>query len=285
MSSIKQILLDLGLVTESNIEIFSESTRDVEGLKVFRDKKTRVIFIDAHYKNKTIYPDESDEDTGLSTFEDTLDLQRRLDDYRQFVFNKDILDFGCGKGDFLLKIQSSAKSVRGVEIDKNYLKFLNSKNISCYESIEDLDNASLDTVFGFHSLEHVGNPIEILSGLRKKIVDKGYVIFEVPHANDFLIENLKCSHFIDFTLWSQHLILHTRQSLQTFLLEAGYSKITIQAKQRYSVANHLYWLTNGKPGGHKSDLSLIDTTELKNAYERSLQMINATDTLIAVAQV
>ena len=163
--------------------------------------------------------------------------------------------------------------------------YLNSKNIFCYKSIEELDNSSLDTVFGFHSLEHVGNPIEILSGLRKKIVDKGYVIFEVPHANDFLIENLKCSKFIDFTLWSQHLILHTRQSLQTFLFEAGYSNITIQAKQRYSVANHLYWLTNGKPGGHKSDLSLIDTTELKNAYERSLQMINATDTLIAVAQV
>ena len=44
----------------------------------------------------------------------------------------------------------------------------------------------------------------------------------------FLITKLKCSKFIDFTLWSQHLILHTRQSLQTFLLEAGYSKITIQ---------------------------------------------------------
>jgi len=285
LSSIKQVLLDLSLVTESNIEIFSESTRDVIGLKVFRDKHTGVIFIDAYDEDKTIYPDEKDEDTGLSIFEDTLDLQRRLNDYRQFVFNKDILDFGCGKGDFLLKVQSSAKSVRGVEIDKKYLTFLNSKNIPCYESIEDIDNASLDTVFGFHSLEHVGNPIEILSALRKKIVNRGYVIFEVPHANDFLIENLKCIEFIDFTLWSQHLILHTRESLRTFLLEAGYSKITIQAKQRYSVSNHLNWLSNGKPGGHKSDLSLIDTMELKNAYERSLQMINATDTLIAVAQV
>ena len=81
------------------------------GLKVFRDKKTRVIFIDAHDKDKTIYLDEKDEDT--------LDLQRRLNDYRQFVFNKDILDFGCVIGDFLLKIQSSAKSVRGVELIKN----------------------------------------------------------------------------------------------------------------------------------------------------------------------
>ena len=90
MSSIKQVLLDLSLVTESNIEIFSESTRDVIGLKVFRDKHTGVIFIDDYYEDKTTYPKEKDEDTGLYIFEDTLDLQRRLNDYRQFVFNKDI---------------------------------------------------------------------------------------------------------------------------------------------------------------------------------------------------
>ena len=285
MSSIKKILLDLGLVTESNIEIFSESTRDVIGLKVFRDKSTGVIFIDDYDEDKTIYPNEKDEDTGLSTFEDTLDSQRRLNDYRPFVFNKDILDFGCGKGDFLLTILSSAKSVRGVEINKTYLNYLNSNNIPCLERIEEIDNESLDTAFGFHCLEHLEHPIELLSGLRKKIVGGGHVIFEVPHANDFLISNLKCSKFIDFTLWSQHLILHTRESLKIFLLEAGYSNITIQSKQRYSLANHLSWLANGEPGGHKNNLSLIDTTELKNAYERSLQMINATDTLIAVAEV
>ena len=199
--------------------------------------------------------------------------------------DKDILDFGCGKGDFLLQAQSSAKTVCGVEIDKQCLSFLNSNKISCFDNVEELENASLDTVFGFHSLEHLKNPIELLSVLRNKIVNKGYVIFEVPHANDFLITKLKCSKFIDFTLWSQHLILHTRDSLKAFLLEAGYSNVTIQAKQRYSLANHLCWLAHGEPGGHKRDLSLIDTMELKNAYERSLQMINATDTLIAVAQV
>ena len=39
-------------------------------------------------EDKTIYPNEKDEDPGVSTFEDTLDSQRRLNDYMQFVFKK-----------------------------------------------------------------------------------------------------------------------------------------------------------------------------------------------------
>ena len=116
----------------------------------------------------------------------------RIHDYSQFLVGKNILDFGCGKGDFLFKAQVLARSVCGVEINKKYLNFLNTHNIPCIECIEEIGDASLDTVFGFHCLEHLHNPIEILKGLRKKIVGRGYVIIEVPHANDFLISNLKC---------------------------------------------------------------------------------------------
>ena len=42
------------------------------------------------------------------------------------------------------------------------------------------------------------------------------------------------------------------------------------------------WLSNGKPGGHKSILSSVDNKDLSMAYESSLQMLNATDTLVAV---
>ena len=37
-----------------------------------------------------------------------------------------------------------------------------------------------------------------------------------------LIKDLNIQEFIDFTLWSQHLILHTRESLNAFLIASGY---------------------------------------------------------------
>ncbi len=51
--------------------------------------------------------------------------------------------------------------------------------------------------------------------------------------------------------------------------------------QRYSLSNHLYWLSNDKPGGHQKWGSFIDSPELTKAYEAQLSSIGATDTVIA----
>jgi hypothetical protein len=98
-----------------------------------------------------------------------------------------------------------------------------------------------------------------------------------------MIQNLELQSFVDFTLWSQHLILHTRESLTAFLQEAGFKSITIEGVQRYGISNHLQWLKTGKPGGHKSPLSLIETTALKNSYADALSKLDANDTIVAVA--
>jgi hypothetical protein len=53
--------------------------------------------------------------------------------------------------------------------------------------------------------------------------------------------------------------------------------------QRYPLANHLYWLTSGKPGGHK-EWSFLINPELDRSYSNVLKQINRTDTLIALAR-
>ena len=121
--------------------------------------------------------------------------------------------------------------------------------------------------------------------MKKKLKKGGVVIIEVPHANDFLLDILELGSFKRFTLWSQHLILHTRISLKAFLKEAGFSNILIQGVQRYPLSNHLRWIGDKKPGGHKSIISSIDSDELYEAYENSLQKLDATDTLVAIANV
>ena len=89
------------------------------------------------------------------------------------------------------------------------------------------------------------------------------LIIEVPHANDFLISEYNCNEFKKFTFWSEHLILHTEKSLLNLLNKVGFSNIEITYYQRYNIFNHLNWLFNGKPGGHKNniynDKELIDT--------------------------
>jgi hypothetical protein len=138
----------------------------------------------------------------------------------------------------------------------------------------------------FHVLEHLSNPLSVLAQLRDILKpDNGTLVVEVPHANDFLISQLHCKPFIDFTLWSQHLVLHTRDSLYKLLSAAGFVDIRIAGVQRYGLANHLTWLSEGKPGGHKGPLSLLETADLSQAYQSALAAQDCTDTLVAIARV
>ncbi len=105
----------------------------------------------------------------------------------------------------------------------------------------------------------------------------------MPHAGDFLISTLKEESFIKFTLNSQHLILHTKNSLNAFLSDANFSDIVIKGIQRYYLSNHLGWLKNKKPGGRMSNLSFLDNHAIKEIYENSLSSIESTDTLISIA--
>ena len=89
--------------------------------------------------------------------------------------------------------------------------------------------------------------------------------------------------FIDFTLWSQHLVLHTRESLTLLLKDAGFKNVVITGIQRYGISNHIHWLKNKQPGGHRSVLSAMETPDLKASYENALARIDATDTLVAIA--
>ena len=89
--------------------------------------------------------------------------------------------------------------------------------------------------------------------------------------------------FKKFTFWSEHLILHTRASLKIFLELAHFNDIVIQGFQRYPLANTLYWLKTGKPGGHITWQFLCDK-ELDNSWSNKLKELNLTDTLIAIAK-
>ena len=290
--SIKQVLLKIGAIHEENVDLFSSGTRDNQNLKVLKDRKTGVIFIDDFLPNEKIYQTgnyrlEAKPLIGVSVVDhdDFVDSARRFNSYQQFILNKKIVDFGCGGGGFLSRALGVASSVAGVELQQNFIQDLNSRGIRCFSSLDDIGDDQ-DTFFMFHCLEHLPNPIEVLSDIRSKLMKNGAgkIIVEVPHAQDFLISSLGIEEFIEFTLWSQHLILHTRKSLELLLSECGFKNIVIEGVQRYGVSNHLKWLKSREPGGHGEVLSVFETQELKASYALALSKIDANDTLVAIAE-
>jgi 2-polyprenyl-3-methyl-5-hydroxy-6-metoxy-1,4-benzoquinol methylase len=290
-SKIFHYLKQLNLTSESTRSLFNIGTRDIEDLKVWRDEVSGVIFIDDFYTGNDTYIDGSyREDKVLlqsekPAFERISDANRRFNDNLKYVAGKKVADFGCGSGNFLRLVSPYCEDVKGVELQQNYVDSLNADGIHCVNDLDKIKDKSVDVFLSFHVIEHLPNPIETLSQIIKKTVSGGTVLIEVPHANDFLLSVVSNEPFKKFTLWSQHLVLHTRESLLRTLKFVGLEDIQIEGGQRYPLSNKLHWLANGKAGGHKSPLSVIDSKLLSDAYESSLARIDATDTLVAIAKV
>ena len=279
-SSIFLTLEKLGLTSKESRILFSNRTRDLNKVDVWKDKLSGVIYIDSHYIGDDFYKIT---EYQKSNYERECDVNRRFNKYGKFVIDKKMVDFGCGTGDFLKSVSNKCEFACGVELSSGFRNKLINEKINCVESLNDLEDGFLDIIVAFHVFEHLSNPLVILSEIMRKIKSGGQVLIEVPHANDFLLASSE--EFKQFALWSQHLILHTRESLRRILEYAGFQNIHIEGVQRYSLSNHLNWLINKKPGGHKSHLAILDSDSLNENYESSLSRIDATDTLVAFAKV
>jgi 2-polyprenyl-3-methyl-5-hydroxy-6-metoxy-1,4-benzoquinol methylase len=289
-TSILKTLEMLELTSKESRICYSEETRDNCSLTVWKDIVTGVIFINDFYTGDETYEQGSYRNekklisvTGERDLEEFDDCQRRFKSNLKYVAGKKLLDFGCGAGDFLKLVKPFCKEALGIELQKNYATALNDQGITCFRELSAVSDNDYDVVVLFHVLEHLPKPLGTLKQLKNNIRSGGNIVIEVPHANDFLLSVLGCEAFKKFTLWSQHLILHTRESLRKMLAYVGFDNIQIEGVQRYSLSNHLTWLSKSKAGGHKSPLSMIDTPELCNAYGNSLAKIDGTDTLVAVA--
>lgn len=288
-SKIASTLKKIGVISESTVEVYSDATRDKSDLQVYRDKKSGVIFIPEHYVGDTEYRNGSYNASGpvtgsITSAEVLRNVERRKRAYGYLAHNKDVCDFGCGEGLFLQAVAGEAKSVAGVELDNSNIDTLKKAGVPCYNSLSHISDDSLDCVFAFHVLEHLPDPLAILGDLHQKLRIGGTLLVEVPHAGDFLLrENVGCEAFKKFTLWSQHLVLHTRESLKALVEEVNFQVAIIEGVQRYPLSNHLGWLIDGRPGGHTRFLRQLDTPLLEAEYEKSLSKIDATDSLVMIA--
>ena len=296
-------LKKIKLISDKNLVKISNKTRDNK-IAVIQDKKTKVIFLEKFIRDKSYYEkvvyDKIDKydlilinesaDKVVTNVNTKLiktfkldDDERRVKLFGKYCKNKNILDFGCGFGEFLNKIKN-AKSYSAVELREQCIKLIKSKKkkISITNDIDNFQK-KFDLITMFHVLEHVPNQIGTLKKIHSKLIKKGKVIIEVPHAEEFMIIQEELKEYRDFVFWSEHLVLHTYNSLREVLKKSGFKKIKINFFQRYNFANNLGWFLRRKPGGHMFNKDIINK-QLNYEYCKNLEKIGKTDTLIALAE-
>lgn len=289
-NTIRDLLFRLGLCSEDSLRPYMPRVRDRDDVAALRCNTSGVVILTRtdhmdiqYYENKEdfVYWKAKDRKSALIAVHD--DTRRRADCFRSYVRNRVWLDVGTGTGGILDELAGFAARAVAIEPQNAARNVLMENGYEVYASIFDIGNQEFDVVTLFHVLEHLTDPIGVLRELQEKMKVGGRIIIEVPHARDFLLEFFELKSFKEFTLWSEHLILHTRQSLTAFLVDAGFKNVTISGIQRYPLANHLYWLAKNRPGGHEI-WSHLRTSALDHEYANLLSILDCNDTLIAVAE-
>jgi 2-polyprenyl-3-methyl-5-hydroxy-6-metoxy-1,4-benzoquinol methylase len=287
-NSIQDLLTTLGVCDPASVVEFFPRVRDRDDISVLRCAKSEVIFlsrsdhVDAgFYAGRRDLSDWSARSRAEALRDCREDDARRARQFGAVISGKRWLDVGTGVGGLLDLLASASARACAVEPQEGARLQLRECGYEVFGGLDELADATFDVATLFHVVEHLPDPVGTLRRVCDHVVPGGKVIIEVPHARDFLIW-AGLNAFREFTFWSEHLILHTRASLEAVCRAAGLEDVEVQAYQRYPVANHLHWLARGRPGGHK-EWSFLSGDELDRAYQAKLAEIDRTDTLIATA--
>jgi len=257
--------------------ISNEGTRTDLGVNILTCSNCGLVFTDKLKDVEFYKKDGLAEDTAVDTM-DIVDTERRYKRFSPLFVDKKVLDFGCGKGMLLKKIKDNCltrEHITALEPNKIYREYL-ANNFSLYLGIDSLPNGYFDCITMFHVLEHLPNPREVLLELYKKLDNGGKIIIEVPNVDDVMLKTYKDFTYRNFIFTAWHLYYFNIPTLTKLLEQTKFRINYIQGFQRYSLANHLYWLTNAKPGGHLQ-YHYLDIDE----YKHRLAELGQTDTLIA----
>lgn len=105
----------------------------------------------------------------------------------------ELLDIGCGTGNFLAAAKAAGYSVTGTELDRNAAQFAKEKlglpkvlGLTISEFAGKYPSEKFDVVTFFEVLEHQANPLEFLHGVKACLRSRGYIALSVPNRERWL---------------------------------------------------------------------------------------------------
>ena len=150
----------------------------------------------------------------------------RREQFAAFVGNytlqgKKLIEFGCGRGEYLALLQETGVESYGLEYAEQSVHDCVSQGLRVMHGFVDspdycLEQAPFDAFAVLNFLEHWPDPNASLSGIANNLKEMGIGLVEVPNFDMILKKNL----FTEFI--SDHIFYFTRETLETLLRLNGF---------------------------------------------------------------
>ncbi len=146
--------------------------------------------------------------------------------YAKVKSNADVLEIGCGAGEFLYVYtkMNPQQKVQGIEFDAESVKFLKKQGLSVKQSnLNDginISSNSQDMVIGWMILEHLHNINFVLGEVHNSLRSGGKFVFSIPNAGSWQFNFFKNNWYALQT--PQHLYHFTEESISKLLKKNGF---------------------------------------------------------------
>lgn len=173
-------------------------------------------------------------DIDYKKFEDTFrgpqeDIKERAQQFLKFFHEcKEVLDVGCGRGEFIEALHAYGSGAYGVDIDPSMVEECKSKGLNVLEQdvlshLKSLPDNHLDGIFGDQLIEHLTKPdiLELIKLSYQKVKKGKYVVFTTPNIKTMAV--FANAFYADLT----HVTPLNPQTLEFLFESAGFSKVEL----------------------------------------------------------
>lgn len=157
-------------------------------------------------------------------------VELRRNQYSHFINNyhlreSNILEVGCGQGEFLAVLEEFNVNAFGIEHKEGLVKLARSKGLKVWEDFAEDKNTSLkdpyqvgkyDAFLSFNFLEHQPNPKGMLDCIYNQLTDEGIGLVTVPSL-EYILE-----HNGYYELIRDHLAYYSFETLENLFIHAGF---------------------------------------------------------------
>jgi O-antigen chain-terminating methyltransferase len=145
-----------------------------------------------------------------------------------FQSKKNVLDIGCGRGEFLELLKENGTKAKGIDIDKKMIEHCKKKGLDviffdAFDYLESIPDNSLEGIFMAHVIEHFKPKkiVKIINLSYKKLKKGSYFIIETVNPKSF-------ASLSNFNIDLSHVKLLHPSLMEFLLLSAGFKKMEVK---------------------------------------------------------
>jgi 2-polyprenyl-3-methyl-5-hydroxy-6-metoxy-1,4-benzoquinol methylase len=156
-------------------------------------------------------------------------MMRRIEPLLSDACGRQLLDFGCGAGGFLLEARDAGFEVTGLELNRDLARHVEEQHdVRVHRGLssdDDFADARFDVIVSSQVFEHLLDPRGTLEDLQKHLRTPGLLLIEVPNQLDTR-ERLRRGALMD----DSHLFYFSARSLSQMLeqAQAGFRVLRVE---------------------------------------------------------